>query len=144
VEGCDGEMVVKPLAPAPGGTNFRCTKNRNHRRSSKALSFFDKTNLTMQDAMLFIKCYLERNSLAQCARFAGVRYTTTAVHSASFIRELFKEHFFRVTCHRKLNGTVDIDESLFGRWVKFHRGNPNTGLKVSFHFILNIKYLNLY
>lgn len=41
---------------------------------------------------------------------------------------------------KKLSGTVEIDESLFGRRVKHHRGDPNRGVKVT----LNKCYLKGY
>ena len=41
-----------------------------------------------------------------------------------------------------LEGEVQIDESLFGRKVKYHTGNPNRGLKVSvLSWCYIIKYL---
>lgn len=80
---------------------------------------------------LFIKSYLEKNSLAQCARFTGMAYRSTAVNWASFMREVFKEYFNNTLRNVKLQGIVEIDESLFGRRVKYHKGNPNRGLKAS-------------
>lgn len=127
---CDGQMNLKALARAPGGSIFRCSKNRDHTKSSRTYSFFDKSNLMLQDIMVFIKSYLEKSSLALCARFSGMAYGSTAVNWGSFIRELFKEYFYKELRHRKLQGVIEIDESLFGRRVKFHRGNPNRGLKV--------------
>ncbi|XP_078329246.1 uncharacterized protein LOC111114334 [Crassostrea virginica] len=47
-----------------------------------------------------------------------------------FIHEEFKEYFYTDLRHRTLRGVVEIDKSLFGRRVKFHRGNPNLGMKV--------------
>ena len=32
--------------------------------------------------------------------------------------------------HMQLSGDVEIDESLFGRKVKYHRGNPHVGCKI--------------
>lgn len=40
-------------------------------------------------------------------------------------------YFYRNLRFRKLHGVIEIDESLFGRRVKFHRGNPSRGLKVN-------------
>jgi hypothetical protein len=71
-------------------------------------------------------------TLLQTSIFAGVNYKSTALDWASFLRELFKEHFHRNISHRKLRGEIAIDESLFGRRVKYHRGNPHNGLKVMF------------
>lgn len=79
--------------------------------------------------MVFLKSYLEKSSLAQCAKFSGMAYGSTAVNWASFTRELFKEYFYTNLRLRKLQGVIEIDESLFGRRVKFHRGNPHRGLK---------------
>lgn len=110
---------------------FRCTVNRRHTKSSRSHSFFDKGNLVFQDIILFIKSYLEKNSLAQCARFIGMAYRSTAVNWASFMREVFKEYFNNTLRNVKLQGIVEIDESLFGRRVKYHKGNPNRGLKAS-------------
>ena len=131
VDNCSGVMATNTLSRAPGGMVFRCSVNRTHTKSSRTYSFFDRSNLCLQDIILFIKSYLERNSLAQSARFSGMSYTTTAVNWACFIREMFKEHFYNDLRHRKFAGTVEIDESLFGRKVKYHKGNPNRGLKVS-------------
>jgi hypothetical protein len=51
-------------------------------------------------------------------------FTTTAVTRAYFIRELFKEHFHNTIRVKKFTGAVEIDESLFGRRMKFNRGKP--------------------
>lgn len=131
VDKCTGEMALAALSRAPGGAIFRCTVNRRHTKSSRSHSFIDKSNLVLQDIILFIKSYLEKNSLAQCARFTGMAYRSTAVNWASFMREVFKEYFNNTLRNVKLQGIVEIDESLFGRRVKYHKGNPNRGLKAS-------------
>lgn len=46
------------------------------------------------------------------------------------VRKLFKDHFRRNVVHETLSGDIEIDESLFRRRVKYHRGNPNVGVKV--------------
>nr|XP_011443777.2 uncharacterized protein LOC105339761 [Crassostrea gigas] len=119
-----------PMVRAPGGSIYRCSKNRDHTRASRTYSFFEKSILLIQDIMLFIKNYLEKCSLSQCARFSGMSYGSTSVNWASFIREIFKEYFYRNLRFKKLHGIIEIEESLFGRRVKFHRGNPNRGLKI--------------
>ncbi|XP_045191303.2 uncharacterized protein LOC123548134 [Mercenaria mercenaria] len=123
-------MVLKSRTERNGGQVFRCTKNRNHVKSLRANSFFEKTKVEIQDIVVFIKSYLDKNSLYQCSKFSGVAYKSTAVNWASYIRELFKEYFSRRTYNKVIRGIVEIDESLFGRRVKYHRGNPNKGLKV--------------
>ena len=80
--------------------------------------------------MLFIKSYLEGNTLRQCATSAGISYGSSAVQWWVSVHELFKDHFRRNVVHETLSGDTVIDESLFGRRVKYHRGNPNVGVKV--------------
>jgi hypothetical protein len=65
---CNGQMTLKTLARAPGGSIFRCNKNRDHTKSSRTFSFFDRSNLMLQDIMVFLKSYIEKCSLAQCAK----------------------------------------------------------------------------
>lgn len=128
---CGGTMTLKVFSRAPGGLIFRCDRNRSHQQAARANSFFEKSNLTVQDILLFCKSYLDRLSLYQCAQFSGMSYGSTSVNWASMIREMFKEYFQRVIRSRQLSGVFEIDESLFGRRVKHNRGNPNKGLKVS-------------
>lgn len=78
------------------------------------------------------------NNLVQCSRFSGFSNTRIVINWASYIREPFQEYLR----HRKLRGIVKIDESLFGHRVKFHRGNPNRGVKVN-HFQVSILLVRL-
>lgn len=144
VENCTVEMTLANLSRAPGGVIFRCNCNRLHTKSSRAYSFFDKSNLVLQDIILFIKSYLEKNSLAICARFSGMAYKSTAVNWACFMKEVFKEYFHNTLRNVKFQGIVEIDESLFGRRVKYHKGNQNRGLKVSFTFFIFISFACTY
>ena len=127
---CGGLMTLKVRSERKGNQIFRCTKNRNHVKTMMANSFFEKTRLEIQDVMVFIKSYLDKNTLLQCANFSGICYKSIAVDWASYIREMFKEHFHRHIRQKVLGGIVEIDESLFGRRVKYHKGNPNKGMKV--------------
>ncbi|XP_062594545.1 uncharacterized protein LOC134255960 [Saccostrea cucullata] len=129
-EKCNGNMVLRESAARTGGEILRCTKNRNHQKAMRVNSFFEGSTLTIPDCMLFIKSYLDKLTLLQCSRFVGIAYGTTAVNWGSFVREVFKEHFYRNTRFKKLSGTVEIDESLFGKRTKYHRGNPHGGMKV--------------
>lgn len=129
-EKCDGIMVLKESACRTGGEILRCQKNRNHQKAMRVNSFFEGSTLTIPDCMLFIKCYLDKLSLLQCSKFVGIAYGSTAVNWGSFVREVFKEHFHRNTRMKKLSGIVELDESLFGKRTKYHRGNPHGGMKV--------------
>ena len=48
------------------------------------------------------------------------------------IRDIFAEYVWRfvIQDEMKLRGDVEIDESMFGRKCKYHRGNPHVGCKV--------------
>lgn len=63
-------------------------------------------------------------------QIVGIAYGSTAVNWGSFVREVFKEHFHRNTRMKKLSGIVELDESLFGKRTKYHRGSPHGGMKV--------------
>ena len=127
---CPGEMTLKSRAKKPFGVTLRCDENRDHETSIMTNTFFEKSKLQVQDIFMFIKCYLERNTLQQCSRAAGISYRSTSVDWASFIREMMKEHYYRYIRCWEFTGDIEIDESLFGRCVKYHRGNPHKGLKV--------------
>ena len=43
---------------------------------------------------------------------------------------MFKETVHISVGNMKLSGEVEIDESVFGRKVKYHRGNPHVGRQV--------------
>ena len=129
-EECGGDMFVKERAGKPGSSTFRCINNRNHEKGIRAYSFFEKAHITIPDIMLFIKSYLDKLTLRQCSIFSGISYRSTAVNWGCFMRELFKDHFQKNITNRKISGEIEIDESLFGRRIKFHRGNPRPGLRI--------------
>jgi hypothetical protein len=93
----------------------------------------DNQIIFIERAKLFQNYFkISREEILQRSIFAGVKYKSTALDWASFLRELSKEHFNRNITHKKLRGEKEIDESLFGRRVKYHRGNPHKGLKIMF------------
>ena len=51
-------------------------------------------------------------------------YKSTAIHWASYLRELFVEHVHRSYNTLKFKTDVEIDESLFRRKIKYNRGKP--------------------
>ena len=130
-------MVLRSLSRGHGGVVFGCSSNRNHTRSPRVHSVFEKNNLLIQDIMLFIKSYLERNSLANMYNVYGFLdshtprlQSTGPLSYARYLKSIFTP---------TLRGLVEIDESLFSRRVKNHRGNPNRGTKVM-HFYIFIIY----
>ncbi|XP_060084565.1 uncharacterized protein LOC132563829 [Ylistrum balloti] len=62
--------------------------------------------------------------------FSRCNNKKTAVDLASFIRELFKEYVHLEYQNIKLEGIVEIDESLFGKKCKYNRGYRQSGVRV--------------
>ena len=114
---CDGTMILKSSAAKTGGQILRCMKIRNHQAMRVII---EGSTLTISDCMLFIKSYLDKLTLLQCSRFVGIAYSSTAVNWEKSPLEYKGE---------KLTSTVMIDESLFGKRTRFHRGNPHGGMK---------------
>lgn len=105
------------------GMSMRCSKSRDHKCSIFKHLFFEGLKLYIWDIFMFTKCYLDNLTLKQRATFSGVSYGSRAVDWVEFIRELMKEfykvHFKNMT----ISGTIEPDESIFGRRVKYHWGN---------------------
>ena len=76
----------------------------------------------LQDILVFVVEFLKQQSLKRCAEAAGIDYKKSSVDWANFIRDLFKQYVFEHYSTIKLAGEVEVDESLFGRKVKYHRG----------------------
>lgn len=55
----------------------------------------------------------------------------TIIDWANFVRDVLKQHVYEEIQVLHLKGTIEVDESLCGRRVKFHRCNPNRGVKVT-------------
>ena len=87
-------------------------------------SFFEGSAYKIRDIMIFIKHYLEGNSLHQCALATGMDYRHTAVDWGSFIRELFCQYVHDSYGMTMFEGDVESDESLFGRKIKYNKGEP--------------------
>jgi transposase-like protein len=49
-------------------------------------------------------------------------YKSSAVDWANYIRDWFVEYYYRDIRSTKFSGIVEIDESLFGRRVKYNKG----------------------
>jgi hypothetical protein len=72
--------------------------------------------------MLFLKLYLETRSLNESAKQAGISCQASGVDWACFVRELFKEYVSKEVFQMQLSGTIEVDESIFGRRRKYNRG----------------------
>ncbi|CAC5384063.1 unnamed protein product [Mytilus coruscus] len=58
-----------------------------------------------------------------------MEYKSTSVHLASYIREMFCEYIYTEYEIIRFQGDVELDESLFGRKIKYNRGKP-TGNRI--------------
>ena len=129
---CDGICYLKKRKGGILGHTFRCNKNRNHEYAIRTNSFFENSKFPVQDIFQFIRSYLEESSLYHTSLAAGMSYKNTAVQWGVFVREICSEYIWNKFYKNpmKLRGQIQIDESLFGRKVKYHTGNPNVGLRI--------------
>ena len=112
------------------GSTWRCEGNKNHETSVRRYSFLVKSHLRIQDLFQFTRCFLQDMSLKKACSNAGITYRSAGVDWASFHREICKEYVYTTMTNIVFEGDVEIDESLFGRRCKYHRGNARVGMKV--------------
>ena len=105
------------------GYSWRCP-NRAHEYSIRRNSFFERAQFPIPDVMEFLLSFAEKQSLYRASARAGMHYGTSAVHWANFIRDCCKMYIYEKMSNTMLSGTIEIDESLFGRKVKNNMGNP--------------------
>jgi len=115
---------------------LRCEGNSDHEFSIRKNSFFEKSHYSFQDLMNFVKLYLEGQLLVSISEQTGMCYKSTALHWSQLIRKMFKQYIYDCV-HGKndliFSGIQEIDESIFGRRVKYNRGNPRVGIRVSIY-----------
>ena len=92
----------------------------------------------LQDLLLFSKQYLDSMSLNKCGISSGISESHSACDWAKKMREVMVEYFWRHHRDDKFSGIVEIDESLFGRKVKHHKGKI-----FSIRYFLNV-ILNMF
>ena len=124
---CGKEAKLNKRNRLKDGYTFRC--GSQHEFTMRKNSFFEKSSYNIRDLIFFIKYYIEGHSLHQCALNTGMDYRPTAVNWASYIRELFCQYVFDTYERITFDGEVEIDESIFGRKVKYHKGQPR-GLRI--------------
>ena len=99
-------------------------RKKDHKYTIRKNSFFEKSHLYTQDILNFALEYASGSSLLCCAKINGMAYKSTAVDWANFCRDLYVEYYTTVIAKEKFANEVEIDESLFGRRTKYHRGAP--------------------
>lgn len=132
VDNCVGICTRKQRNGKSEGFTLRCNVDRNHEYSIKTNSIFSGTKVPIRDLMVFFRSHMNKLSMRLSASEAGIDYKHTAGDWSKILRCLFMEYVYVhvINAPLKFSGTVEIDESLFGRKVKSHRGNPHTGIKI--------------
>ena len=100
-----------------------------HKTSICFISIFSQSHLFMQDVLHFIFSYADGLSLYKSSKMSEMSYKANAVEWAKTIREMYVKHYLNQTQDLKFSGIVEIDESLFGRKVKYHKGK-SSGMKI--------------
>jgi hypothetical protein len=129
-DGCSGIMRPVQRTGIPSGATLRCNKNRNHEVAIRTNSFFENSKLHLDHfhvckilpwwVITQARIFFRRCALQDHGCWLGIFYKRN-------IQGLFSTEHQASCAYRE----VEIDEFVFGRKVKFHRGNPNKGLKVS-------------
>jgi len=119
---CGADCSLNVRSRSIDGYSWRCKSKSRHEMSIRRYSFFSQSHLYIPDIINFICNYADGYSLWKCAANSAVAYGSTAVDWGSFCRDLFMEYFVQTISPVKLSGVVEIDESLFGRRTKYHRG----------------------
>ena len=120
---CKSVCSLNNRASATDKQTFRCLNNKNHEYSIRKDSFFEGIKYTIQDCMVFIYEFMKGSSLKTSAKTAGISYNKTCVDYANFIRDIFTKYVWDILNERYIfDDTVELDESLFGRRIKYNRG----------------------
>lgn len=94
----------------------------NHEISIRHGTFLEKSKFCIQDIFIFIIGYLEGTSLYKLSVRTGMSYSNTCVDWAHFLREIFMKWVRDNMGHIKFRGIIELDDSLFGHRVQYHRG----------------------
>ena len=120
---CNTMASLKRRSRIPDGYSFRCPGSK-HEFSMRKNSFFEGSAYNIRDLIIFLKYYLEGHTLHQCALSTNMDYKHTAVDWGSYVRELFCQFVADKYPMTTFDGDVEIDESLFGRKIKYNKGEP--------------------
>ena len=112
------------------GFVWRCQDN--HETSIRHGSFFASSKHAIPDVMVFLKNFLDSMSLRKCASFSNIAYKSTAVYWGQYVRDLFVQYVWEDVIQQpeKLSGVVEVDESLFGKRYKYHRGHVKSQINI--------------
>ena len=102
--------------------------NQNREFAIRTYSFFKKRHFTIPDTFQFIRrklLHIKLDCLQGCRNTTGVQWGTSVRKICSEViwNKIYKNPMI-------LCGEIQIDESLFGRKVKYHKGNATKGMRV--------------
>ncbi|XP_071494348.1 uncharacterized protein [Diadema antillarum] len=134
-EKCGKPCKVVSAKSRKGGKIWRCrgsaTWKHETNYSSHKFSIFEGVHFDVRELLVFVREWLLGSSLHRCAIQSGMDYKKSAVEWVNFLRDHCRKfvHDLYYGEEEKLRGEIEIDESLFGRRTKYHRGDPR-GLKI--------------
>lgn len=105
------------------GFIWRCTGPGRHIRTIRSKSIFEDSKLNVADLFLFLCRFAQGAPIALISKACGVAYNTTGLRWACKLRvEILGSWYvnnIRNNLDFKLQGVIEIDESLFGRRIKY-------------------------
>ena len=106
------------------GAHGDALRTETMRHQLDTVRFFNKMHHTISDILCFVKNFLDGHLLIKCSEYAGIN-KATAVYWAQYIRDLFVQWVWEevIIKELKFEGIFKVGESLFGRKIKYHRGN---------------------
>ena len=116
---CNSGLVWYKKSGRPYGI-LQCSQG--HALSVLHNSFFSNSQIPLPDHFMFMREFVYGSSLKKCCRDSGISYTCAGVTWASYYRDIFIQDVFEQLKVVKLRGVEEIDESLFGNKIKYHRG----------------------
>jgi len=133
-DNCHRKCTVYRRKTKKDGFTLRCEGTNCSEFGIRKNSIFEKSHFSFQDLMHFLKCFLEDQLLISMSKQTGMDYKSTSVQWAKTVRDIFKQYIYENV--HGLNDMIfseicELDESIFGRRVKYNKGNPNIGVKVS-------------
>jgi hypothetical protein len=105
---------------------IRYNSHQDPQHSVRKNSFLEKSGLTIHDAMIFSKSYLDELNMWTVRRY---RHGLMQFYKRDTYKVLKQTKFLWETFKKSLSGEILIDESFFGRTVKYNKGKSHKRLR---------------
>ena len=123
---CGSSVKLNNRESSLDGCSYRCNGKSKHETGVRYGSFFHAFKLPLGDVLNFIRDYVLGLSIRKCSEHINCSYGTTAIRYGLLIREIMMQFcydtYFGDTDYMQLPGPVEVDESVFGRKTKYHKG----------------------